>query len=51
MQYGKHMFKTLYDMVMATKCEYKSYNYALPHCKCVLHCCAQCPWIYLSSPE
>ena len=31
--------------------EYTSSSYALPHWKCVLCCCAQCPHIYLPSPE
>ena len=49
--YGKHMFQTESDMVMSTICAYLSSKYALPHCKCVLSCFAQCPRIDLPSQE
>ena len=49
--HGNHMFQTASGMAMATMCEYPSSKYALPHWKCVLSCCAQCPRIYLPSPE
>ena len=30
---------------------YTSSNYVLPHCKCVLRFCEQCPRVDLPSPE
>ena len=47
MPYGKNMFKTEYDMAMATICAYPSSKYALPRWKCFMRCCAQCPCIDL----
>ena len=51
MPHGKHMFKTASDMEMETMCAYPSYNYLLPHWKCMLCCCAKCTRIDLPSPE
>ena len=47
----KHMFQTEYEMAMVTMCAYPSFNYALPHCKCVFHCCAYFSCIDIPSPE
>ena len=49
--HGNHMFQKSSDMAMATMCAYPSSKYALPHYKCVMRCCAQCPWIYLPIPK
>ena len=51
MTHGKHVFHTASDMAMATMCEYLSSIYALPHWKCVLCYCAQCPQINIPSTE
>ena len=44
MPHGKHMFPTASDIDMKKMYAYPSLNYALPHRKWVLHCCAQFPW-------
>ena len=49
--HGKHIFKTASNMDMAKMCEYPSSEYALPHWKCILCCCAQCTRIDIPSPE
>ena len=51
MPHGKHMFKTSYDMAMATMCIYPSSKYSFPHWKCFLGCCSRCLCIYLPIPE
>ena len=47
----KFILKRASDTAMSKMCVYKSSKYALPHCKCVLCCCAKCPCIYLPSPK
>ena len=49
--HGKYMFKTAYYMDMVKFGGYPSSNYALSHCKFLLHCCVKCPCIDLPSPE
>ena len=51
MPHRKNMFKTAYDIAMATMCAYPPSKYSLPHSKYVLRCCEQCPCIDLPSPE
>ena len=51
MPHGKHMLQSESDISMATMCTYPSSNYALPHWKYVLRCCAQCPHIDIPSTE
>ena len=51
MTHGKHLFKTRIDTSIATMCEHPSKMYMLPHWKCMLYCCLQCPRIDLPSSE
>ena len=36
---GRHIYKTLVDMDIATMCDFPSNQHALSHYKFVLHCC------------
>ena len=45
MPHGRHIYAKAYDMSKATMCANSQSNRALPHWKCVLRCCAQCPII------
>ena len=47
---GKHMFQNASYMSIATIYTYVSSKYPLSNCIFVLHCCAQCPRIDISSP-
>ena len=48
---GHHVYVKEYYMEKATILAYpQSYN-ALPHCKCAMKCCAQCPIINLPDQE
>ena len=40
-----------YDMAKSTMCTYPHSDHALPHCNCVLHCCAECPYINIPDQE
>ena len=51
MPQGKHMLKTASDMDMTTMCAYPPSRNALPHLKCVLHCCEKFPRIDIPSTE
>ena len=51
MPHGRHISSKASDMVKATMCEYPQSDNALPHCKCVLHCCANYPYINLPEQE
>ena len=46
-----HIYAKEYDMTKATMCAYPQSDHALPHCKCVLRCCADCPCINLTDQE
>ena len=46
---SKNIFKTESDMAIEKICAYPSSNFALPHWKCVLFCCAKFPRIDLLS--
>ena len=48
---GKSVFKIVSDVDMAIMCSYPPSKYALPHCKCVFHCCAYFSCIDIPSPE
>ena len=47
MPHGRHIYPKGYNMVNATMFPYTQFDYALPHWKCVLRCCANCPYINL----
>ena len=49
MRHGHHIYKTASSIDMETMCAYPPYQHALPHCKCVLRCCANFPRIDLPS--
>ena len=51
MPHGHHIYVKSSDMEMATMCAYPYSDHALPHWKCVLRCCADCPCINLSDQE
>ena len=51
MSHGKNMIKIESDIDMATLWAYPPSEYALPHWKCVMIFCAQCPCIDIQSPE
>ena len=43
MPHVRHIYAKSSDMAQATMCAYTQYDHALPHRKCVLRCCADCP--------
>ena len=51
MPHGRHIYAKSYDMANATMCAYPHSDNALPHCKCVLRCCADCPCINIPDHE
>ena len=51
MPHGNHIYAKAYYMAQATMCTYPQSDSALPHCKCVLRCCAKCPCINLPDRE
>ena len=51
MPYGRHIYATASDMTKATICAYPYSDYALPHWKFVLQCCAKCQSINLPDQE
>ena len=51
MPHGSHICAKASDMEKAKMCEYSQLDHELPHCKCVVRCCAKCPRINLSDQE
>ena len=51
MKHGRHIYAKASDMAKDKICTYPKSNHALPHWKCVLKCCADCPCINLSDQE
>ena len=49
--HGCHIYSKESAMANATMCAYLHSNHALPHWKCVLRCCAECPHINFSYQE
>ena len=49
--HGRHIYVKSSDMEKTTVCIYPQYDRALPHWKCVLRCCADCPCINLPDQE
>ena len=51
MPHGRHIYAKEYDMEKAKMCAYSQSDHALPHCKCVLQCCAKFSIINLPGQE
>ena len=51
MPHGRHMYAKVSDMTKATMCTYPQSDHAIPHWKCVLRFCAECPHINLPDKE
>ena len=51
MPHGRHIYVKVYDISKATMCAYSQSDHELPHWKCVLQCCAQCPSINIPDQE
>ena len=51
MPHGSHMYAKASDMATATMCTYPQPEHSLPHWKCVLRCCAECPCINIPDQE
>ena len=51
MPHVRHIYAKASDMAKATICTYTQSDHTLPHWKCVLRCCAECPHINFSYQE
>ena len=51
MPHGSHIYATASDMANATMCTYPQSEHSLPHWKCVLRCCNDCPCINIPDQE
>ena len=51
MSHGRHIYAKAYDMAKETMCVYPQSDDALPHCKCVLQCCAKFPSLNITDQE
>ena len=51
MPHGHHIYAKAYDMAKDTICTYPQSDHSLPHCKCVLWCCANFPCINIPDQE
>ena len=51
MTHGRHIYSTSAYMDMAIMCAYPPSQHILPHLKCVLRCCSNCPRIYIPHQE
>ena len=51
MPHGRHIYAKAYDTTKATMGAYPHSDHALPHWKCVLRCCDQCPSINVPDQE
>ena len=51
MPHGRHIYATALDMENATMCTYPQSEHSLPHWKCVLRCCTECPCINIPDQE
>ena len=49
--HGRHIYEISSGMVMTTMCAYPPSQHALPHWKCVLRCCYNCPRIDFPDQE
>ena len=51
MPHGSHIYAIASDMENPTMCAYPQSENSLPHWKCVLRCCADCPCINIPDQE
>ena len=51
MTHGRHIYAKASDTAKDKMCTYPQSTHALPHWKCVLCCCAKCPFINLPNQE
>ena len=51
MPHMRHIYAKGYDIGNYTICTYPQSGHALPHWKCVLQCCAECPHINIPDQE
>ena len=51
MPHGRHNYAKSSDMEKAIICTYPQSDDALPHFKCVLRCCSDCPCIHFPDQE
>ena len=51
MPHRNHNYAKASDMANATMCIYPQSEHALPHWKCVLRCCDDCPCINIPDQE
>ena len=49
--HGRHIYAKASDMAQDTMCTYPQSTHALPHWKCLLYFCANCPCINLPDQE
>ena len=49
--HGRHIYVKAYDMIKVTMCTYPQSEHSLPHWKCVLRCCNDCPCINIPDQE
>ena len=47
----RHIYYKASDIAKSKMCTYPQYDHALPHCKFVLWCCADCPCINIPDQE
>ena len=51
MPHGHHIYANASDMSKAKFCTHPQSDHAIPHWKCVLRCCSECPYINLPDQE
>ena len=51
MPHGGHIYAKAYHMENDTMCTYTQFDHSLPHCKCVLRCCSEFPYINIPDQE
>ena len=51
MPHGHHMYAKASNMAKAEMSTYPQSYHVLPHWRCVLRCCADCPYINLPDQE
>ena len=51
MPHGRYIYAKASDMAKAKMCTYPQSDHTLPHWKCVLRCCDNCPCINLTDQE
>ena len=49
--HGRHIYAKASDIENATMSTYPQSDHALPHWKCVLQCCSDCPCINIPDQE